>query len=735
METIKARALVCPNCGNREFEGADANNNLITCAYCATSFVAEIGQRLAKVEVDKTKELKNLNERLKTAIRIGNPKEITDAANEILNINKDSYVAKYYYAYGSRELGEVGHINEFYAKAPRACDCTPDEANEIVLHIIKNHKLNNYDEALEYVNGAADTFNFDKDGLVASFEKANDEMLDRKYDYSLVPRDIFVCHSSKDRSKVEKILDAIVNEELMEPWVSFRNLRPNDINDYWKDIEKAIDLCKMFLLVYSKNAAVKSDDVIKELGMAYDKEKPIIEINIDGFEHKKAFKRILDGNKRVDAYTDFEKGLDDLGFRLFEVSHQLQKEQKSAPSIAPQTFKAPNTFEAPKTVEPPKVVEATMTAEAPSVAEVSMTIEEPKAAEVPEVPKAAKVAKADDFVINGTTLVKYRGDKQILAIPNGITTINSDAFAGAVNLKYVTIPESVENIKEGYPYRKGIFGATDSSPFKLCPLLKITLTGSDIAKLKKIKNRLIFLNKKLKSIIEIKLVPQKSNSIEQAEPVAVAVTGTPNAAPQKSANAGIKVTKENINQLSNYQFSGTIATKYLGNEAFVTVPDGVTELANNLFANSKIEGIMLPSTLTKIGRGAFHNCNKLTGITIPGSVKTIGMDYIGMFYGCSALKSITLGEGFTKVVSNMFEDTNIEEIHLPSTLTEIDHGAFHNCSKLKSITIPGSVKTIGTGYNEMFYGCSSLSSIIIKGKEEDLQKFRNQASCYSFNSN
>lgn len=124
-------------------------------------------------------------------------------------------------------------------------------------------------------------------------------------------------------------------------------------------------------------------------------------------------------------------------------------------------------------------------------------------------------------------------------------------------------------------------------------------------------------------------------------------------------------------------------------------------------------------------------------------MKTIGID---AFNGCSALKSVTLEEGIAEIESGAFENSNVEELHLPSTITNIGYGAFENCSKLKSITIPGSLKTtemvvdfreclrnhpiisdtlsdsaidmLGSG---TFDGCDSLSLITIKGKEEDLQ--------------
>ena len=47
---------------------------------------------------------------------------------------------------------------------------------------------------------------------------------------------------------------------------------------------------------------------------------------------------------------------------------------------------------------------------------------------------------------------------------------------------------------------------------------------------------------------------------------------------------------------------------------------------------------------------------------------------------------------------------------IPEGTTEIEWGAFKNCSSLESVTIPESVTKIGYG---AFYGCTSLKSITI----------------------
>ncbi len=65
----------------------------------------------------------------------------------------------------------------------------------------------------------------------------------------------------------------------------------------------------------------------------------------------------------------------------------------------------------------------------------------------------------------------------------------------------------------------------------------------------------------------------------------------------------------------------------------------------------------------------------------------------------------------TAIGESAFSDcTRLTSISIPSTVKSIDYGAFSRCSRLTSIVIPESVRTIGVF---AFAGCSGLSSLII----------------------
>ena len=68
--------------------------------------------------------------------------------------------------------------------------------------------------------------------------------------------------------------------------------------------------------------------------------------------------------------------------------------------------------------------------------------------------------------------------------------------------------------------------------------------------------------------------------------------------------------------LKDSDASTQIAVKYIGNDSTVTIPDGVTVLKDNLFAeNTQIKTLVLPTTLQCIGENAFEGCKNIESIS------------------------------------------------------------------------------------------------------------------------
>ena len=138
----------------------------------------------------------------------------------------------------------------------------------------------------------------------------------------------------------------------------------------------------------------------------------------------------------------------------------------------------------------------------------------------------------------------------------------------------------------------------------------------------------------------------------------------------------------------------------------ITIPDSVTSIGNYAFCNcSNLTSITLPDSVTSIGQDAF-SCTKLTSITLPDSVTSISE---GTFGGCTKLTSITIPDSVTSIGKEAFKMCYaLTSITIPSSVTDIGDDAFEECTKLTSITIPDSVTSIGYG---VFSKCSNLTSI------------------------
>jgi len=143
---------------------------------------------------------------------------------------------------------------------------------------------------------------------------------------------------------------------------------------------------------------------------------------------------------------------------------------------------------------------------------------------------------------------------------------------------------------------------------------------------------------------------------------------------------------------ADFTIKGTVLEKYNGNEKFVIIPEGVTEIGIRAFAENKnITNVVFPASLTSVMAGAFLRCTGLTSVRIPEGVTLIGS---GAFYECTSLVGVTL----------------------PESLTRIDEFAFQKSTAIKRLEIPEGVMLIG---QYTFRGWTSDQTIIIRGKGDE----------------
>ena len=157
--------------------------------------------------------------------------------------------------------------------------------------------------------------------------------------------------------------------------------------------------------------------------------------------------------------------------------------------------------------------------------------------------------------------------------------------------------------------------------------------------------------------------------------------------------------------------------QYAREVANIIVKEGITSVADDAFIGNyehegslyyKLQTVQLASTVKKIGKRAFYECDALKQVTVSGKLKEIGN---WAFYGCGELTEFSIPETVTKIGDGAFWGCiGLTHVELPKNLTKINYGVFGNCTALTEITIPSQVKEIG---REAFYRCQGIETVTV----------------------
>ena len=352
--------------------------------------------------------------------------------------------------------------------------------------------------------------------------------------------------------------------------------------------------------------------------------------------------------------------------------------------------------------------------------------------EIPETYGGAKVTSIAAGAFRGQTMITD------VVIPEGVTYIGREAFAGCSALVRVKIPTSVTqvgaNLFEGTPYDSTLTGELVyiNSILYRCQRDAVTVSirqGTTVIAEEAFINRVnlagivvpdgvsyigsnAFKNCSALSQIEI---PKSVRDI-----VANAFDGTKWYEDRKHEMIYIndllyRVPAEIIVQ--SEQPTGSLRDKDAAELAKsgvatqiipytdVIVQGETTTICTLAFANTPVQKVQLPSTLTTIRYGAFQNCTALKQITLPKSMTFIEG---GAFQNCSALSSILVPQNVTYLGASAFSGcTSLTSATLPQAITRISSGLFENCSSLTTVQASSALTSIGS---RAFAETSALSS-------------------------
>ena len=146
--------------------------------------------------------------------------------------------------------------------------------------------------------------------------------------------------------------------------------------------------------------------------------------------------------------------------------------------------------------------------------------------------------------------------------------------------------------------------------------------------------------------------------------------------------------------------------KVLGD--FVFYDDDINVALVRYIGNSSQISLPMYEKKYAIYTNAFYNDTNLTNVVIPDSVTDIG-NYA--FSGCTSLESINIPDSVTSIGLNAFNKCrSLTSINLPKGVTKIAGWLFADCESLKEVNLPQEITEIHTC---AFYGCKSLTNINI----------------------
>ncbi len=121
----------------------------------------------------------------------------------------------------------------------------------------------------------------------------------------------------------------------------------------------------------------------------------------------------------------------------------------------------------------------------------------------------------------------------------------------------------------------------------------------------------------------------------------------------------------------------------------------VTEISEKaFFQNATVTSVLIPDSVSSIGNSAFEGCTALRSVTLGAGLSALQKN---IFKDCAALESVKISENCTTLGNHIKTSTNpgdymfrncvsLTSVDLPESLLSIGNYAFYDCSALETVT-------------------------------------------------
>jgi hypothetical protein len=164
------------------------------------------------------------------------------------------------------------------------------------------------------------------------------------------------------------------------------------------------------------------------------------------------------------------------------------------------------------------------------------------------------------------------------------------------------------------------------------------------------------------------------------------------------------------------------------NIAEVTIPNTVTNIGDEAFRGTSLTNVLLPASLLSMGTNPFGACSRLREISVaPGNWNFSSADGVLFNKAQTELVKFPQGRGgeyavpetVTFLPDEVFADcAELTNVILPS-IANVPRGAFSGSAKLRSVTLPENVRSIG---EYTFADCESLANFRIPNSVTNIDR-------------
>lgn len=188
---------------------------------------------------------------------------------------------------------------------------------------------------------------------------------------------------------------------------------------------------------------------------------------------------------------------------------------------------------------------------------------------------------------------------------------------------------------------------------------------------------------------------------------------------------------ENCTGLQSVVISDTVVTigksAFFGCKVLssLTIGNSVHEIGASAFAQCyNLENVKIPASVTSIGEGAFSDCDALNRIYIANLSMWCGQDYplgnpngaFELYVDDEILTELVVPNDVTRIGNGAFYNCDsIVSVQISDSVTVIEWNAFERCRNLEKVEIGKSVANIE---RNPFQYCENLGSIVVSAQNE-----------------